>query len=77
MDPLDKRNFGDSLTFHGGIDVQTTLATGSVEISWRKSRNGWMSSAKAEDILSPLTAYGAGPSVDKILAMYQRAQKTI
>lgn len=79
MDPVKiKRNFGDRLTFHGGIDVQTTLATGSVhdilaEVEQRLDVLG----EGGGYILSPAHSIQTDTSVDKILAMYQRAQETI
>ncbi|MBI2841827.1 MAG: hypothetical protein HYX78_00335 [Armatimonadetes bacterium] len=76
MNPNDiKAKYGDKLTFHGGIDVQTTLAHGSLEDvrAEVKERLGVLGEGGGY-ILAPAHNIQVDTSVEKILAMYELAQ---
>ena len=69
-------DYGDSLTFHGGVDTQTTLPFGSME-DVRNEVQGYLDLAKDRGgyILMSSQEFIEDVSLDNILAMYDLAKK--
>lgn len=78
MDPAElKRNFGERLCFHGGVDNQHTLPFGTPEEVRAEVR--WLIETLAADgtgyILAPCHAIQPNTSVENVLAMYEAARE--
>lgn len=75
MDPRDiKDNFGDRLSFHGGMDVQSTLPFGSEESVRRTARERIdILGKRGGYILAPTHNIQADTPPGNIVAMYEEA----
>lgn len=73
MDAVEiKRKYGGRLTFHGGIDVQTTLATGSIDEILAEVDERLSVLAEGEGyILAPAHSIQTDTSAEKIIAMFE------
>lgn len=71
-----KNNFGDALTFHGGIDVQQVLPKYSLE-NLKKNVNNTIDilGNSGGYILAPTHNIQFDTSIDSIITMYETAQK--
>jgi uroporphyrinogen decarboxylase len=77
MDPVElKRKYGDRLTFHGGgVDVQTTMAHGTVEdVRAEVSERLRVLGDGGGYILAPSHSVQVESGVEKTLAIYEVGQ---
>jgi len=71
-----KREFGDRLSFHGGIDIQKTLPLGTPEDVRAEVRNRVQTLGKGGGyILCSTHNIQADTPIENILAMYEEAKK--
>jgi len=77
MDPDEiKREFGDRLSFHGGISIQRVLQTGSVEdVAAEVCRMVRALGRGGGYILAPTHWIQSGTPVDNVVAMYDVARE--
>lgn len=71
-----KRNYGDRLTFHGGVDIQRALALGTIqEIDYEVRRRMKAFAPGGGYIFAP--AHNIQPEIpaEKIVALYKAAEK--
>ena len=76
MDPARlKRHFGSHLAFHGGIDIQQTLVTGTPEEVRAEVRNRVQTLGPAGYILAPSHVLQPDAPPENIVALYDEVQK--